>query len=195
MKNMTSSKIQSTQTHKRTTDSPAPVPRTRRALEGLAAEVAALKLEEVRLTAELDARLRLAREQVEPALQRVRASIAAKTAAVRAWAEAHPQAFNGRRSLELRDALLGWRSSPPALKPRPGWTWEQITAALKSRPEWHAYLRVREEPNKIRLLADRVALGEQALAGMGLCVAQEETFFIEPRLEATAVAPRESMTA
>jgi phage host-nuclease inhibitor protein Gam len=171
------------------------VPRSRRALAALAAEVAALKLEEVRLTAELDARLRLAREQVEPALQRVRGDIAAKTAAVRAWAEAHPEAFGGRRSLELPQALLGWRASPPALKPCAGWTWERVTATLKDQPQWQAYLRVREEPNKVRLLADRVALGEAALASVGLCVQQEELFFIEPRLEATQVPARESLAA
>lgn len=192
MKTMTSAKKHRPST---ASPSPAPPPRSRRALEALAAEVAALKLEEVRLTAELDARLRLAREQVEPDLQRVRADIAAKTAAVRAWAEAHPEAFAGRRSLELPEALLGWRASPPALRPAAGWTWERITASLKEHPDWHAYLRVREEPNKVRLLADRVALGEAALARVGLCVAQEECFFIEPRLEATTVAARESLAA
>jgi phage host-nuclease inhibitor protein Gam len=164
-------------------------------LEALAAEVAALKLEEVRLNAELDARLRLAREQVEPELERVRAGIAAKTEAVRGWAELHPEAFAGRRSLELPDALLGWRASPPALKPQAGWTWERVTANLKAQPEWRAYLRVREEPNQVRLLADRLALGDEALARMGLCVTQEEVFFLEPRLEATQVKPRETQAA
>lgn len=184
-----------TMTSSNSTAKPAaavPAPRSRRAFEALAAEVAALKLEEVRLAAELDARLRLAREQIEPALEKVRGDITAKTAAVRAWAEAHPDAFGGRRTLELPAALLGWRSSPPALKPCAGWTWERVTASLKTSPRWQAYLRVREEPNKIRLLADRLALGHEALASVGLTVIQEECFFVEPRLEATAVAARES---
>ena len=42
--------------------------RTRAELETLAARIAALKLEEVSPAAELDARLRLAREQLEPRL-------------------------------------------------------------------------------------------------------------------------------
>ncbi|MCX8156138.1 MAG: host-nuclease inhibitor Gam family protein [Verrucomicrobiae bacterium] len=189
MKTMTSPKSSKNKT-------PAvPVPRSRRALEALVAEIAALKLEEVRLAAELDARLRLAREQLEPALANLRAQLTAQTAAVRAWAEAHPDAFAGRRTLELPVALLGWRASPPALKPCAGWTWERVTAALKAAPAWQAYLRVREEPNKIRLLADRVALGDAALATVGLWVTQEELFFVEPRLEATGVPARESTAA
>jgi phage host-nuclease inhibitor protein Gam len=196
MKNMTSSKNGRGQPRgARKNPNLNPVPRTRAQLEALAAEVAGLKLEEVRLAAELDARIRLAREQLEPRLAEVRAAITAQTAAAREWAEANRAAFQGRRSLELPEAFLGWRAGQPALKPLEGCAWEDVVARLKILPAMRDYLRVREEPNKLRLLADRVALGEDGLSALGLRVVQDDSFFLEPRLEATGVNARESLAA
>lgn len=100
-----------------------------------------------------------------------------------------PAAPRTRAELEALAARIA------ALKPLAGWDWDRVTAQLKTMPARRDYLRVREEPNKLRLLADRIALGEDGLAAIGLRVAQEDTFFVEPRLEATGVNARESLAA
>lgn len=173
----------------------APAVRSRKDLETLVARIAALKLAEARQAARLDADLQRVRDRHEPRLAAVRAELDAKTEAARAWAEAHPAAFGGQRSLALPAGTLGWRAGQPTLKPLPGWTWDRVLAQLKSLPDLRDYIRVREDVNKQRLLADRAALGPDQLQTAGLHVAQTDHFFVEPKLAVTQVEERERLAA
>jgi phage host-nuclease inhibitor protein Gam len=164
-------------------------------LEARVAELALLKLEEAQVAAGLDADLQAARERHEPRLASLRKRLAALTAAAQTWADANRAEFGRLRSLELRAGTLGWRAGQPTLKPRPGWTWERVLAQLKSLAGLAGYVRLREEVNRQRLLADRVALGEERLGEIGVQLAQEDNFFVEPRLEVTNVNAREKLAA
>ena len=169
--------------------------RTRAQLEALLETMAGLKLEEARLAACLDDALRAARAEFEPGLTRLREDLELRTASAAVWAEAQTEAFAGARSLALAHGTLGWRAGHPALKLLPEVTWDDALARAKAQAGARPYVRVREELNKQRLLADRVALGADGLERLGLQILQEQSFFVEPRLEVTAVADRERMAA
>jgi phage host-nuclease inhibitor protein Gam len=172
-----------------------PAVQSRKDLESLVARITALKLAEARQSARLDAELQRARDRHEPRLGVLREKLAANTDAARAWAEAHPDEFGARRSLEMSAGTLGWRAGQPMLKPLPGWTWDRVLAQLKSLAGLRDYVRVREEVNKLRLLADRLALGPDRLQEAGLHLTQADHFFVEPKLAVTRVEEREKLAA
>ncbi len=172
-----------------------PVIFSRAELEARLAELARLKLEETVVAAQLDLELQAARDRYEPRLARLRRHVENLTAAARAWAEGNRADFGRLRSLELPAATIGWRAGQPALKPLPGWTWDRVLTQLKSLAGLAGYVRVREEVNRARLLADRLALGDAQLGEAGLAVVQDDNFYVEPKLEVVKVAVREKLAA
>jgi phage host-nuclease inhibitor protein Gam len=161
----------------------------------MVAQISCLKLEEARLAAELDRELQAARVRFAPRLASLRAGLDGKTEAVRVWAEANRAAFGRLRSLAVPEGVLGWRTSQPALKTLAGWTWDKVLAKLKTLPLMRDYVRTREEVNKQRLLADRIALGAETLQNIGLSITQEDCFFVEPKITVTKIADRQKVAA
>lgn len=90
--------------------------------------------------------------------------------------------FAKRKSMDTVHGSLGFRTCTPSLKPLKGFTWPSVLNMLKEfLPE---YVRVKEEPAKDKLLADReVPEVQQLLSKVGLKVDQDETFFVEPKKE------------
>lgn len=90
--------------------------------------------------------------------------------------------FVKKKSLETVHGVVGFRTGTPSLKTLKGFTWASVlTLVKKTLPE---YLRTKEEVNKELLLADRdKATIKVAMAEIGVCVAQDETFFIELKKE------------
>lgn len=167
-----------------------PAIRSRPEAEAAVREIAAMKLEEAKASAEMDTEMRLVEEKYAGHLSKLREAMETKIEQVRAWADANPEEFRERRSVELPDAVFGWRLGQPTIKTVSGWTWEAVLQGMLANPLWSEYIRTKQEVNKLRLLADRVALGEEVLGGAGLRVAQEESFFVEPKLETTSVEKR-----
>lgn len=94
--------------------------------------------------------------------------------------------FAKRKSMDTVHGSLGFRTGTPSLKPLKGFTWPSVLNMLKEfLPE---YVRVKEEPAKDKLLADReVPEVQQLLSKVGLKVDQDETFFVEPKKEELTV--------
>ena len=92
--------------------------------------------------------------------------------------------FNRKKSMETTHGVFGFRMGTPKLKPLRGFTWGAVTNLLKEFLP--VYVRVSEEPAKDRLLADRDVpeIAEQ-FQRVGIEVVQDETFFVEPKKEAT----------
>ncbi len=92
--------------------------------------------------------------------------------------------FSKRKSIETAHGTAGFRTGTPKLKLLKGFTWGAVTNML--REFMPAYLRLTEEPAKDKLLADRdmPEVAEQ-FAKIGIAVVQDETFFVEPKKEAT----------
>ena len=84
--------------------------------------------------------------------------------------------------MESVHGVIGFRTGTPKLKTLKGFTWGAVTNLLKEFLP--AYVRVTEEPAKDKLLADR---DNEEVSGMftrvGIAVAQDETFYVEPKKE------------
>lgn len=90
--------------------------------------------------------------------------------------------FGKKKSLESVHGTIGFRTGTPKLKTLKGFTWPAVTNLLKEFLP--GYVRVTEEPAKDKLLADRELDEVAALfPKVGISVAQDETFFVEPKKE------------
>ena len=152
---------------------------TREEMEALVGEITALKTNEQRLTAEMNEAVNAVRQNYEAQLGAIDEDITAKTALARAWAEEHPAEFGKGKSISMTHGDVGWRIGNPTLKTLRGWTWDRVLESLRAG-HWTKYLRVKSEVNKELLLADRATVN---LADVGCRVVQDETFFIEPRIQ------------
>lgn len=98
------------------------------------------------------------------------------------YAENNRDEFGNKKSLELTHGIIGFRTGTPKLKLLKGFTWNSVTNLLKNFLP--TYVRVEEEPAKDRLLSDRDAPEVAAkLKDCGICVAQDESFYVEPKKE------------
>lgn len=90
--------------------------------------------------------------------------------------------FGKRKSVECVHGVFGFRTGTPKLKTLKGFTWG---AVLKLCEEFlPGYIRTTNEVAKDKLLADRDREGVKELfAKVGVQVTQDETFFIEPKME------------
>lgn len=110
--------------------------------------------------------------------------------------ENQAELFTKKKSLDMAHGTIGFRTGTPKLKTLKGFTWASaLTLVKKYIP---GYVRTSEEIAKDKLLADReletVEFIENeitkkripmcdAMAECGIIVAQDETFYVEPKKE------------
>jgi len=172
---------------------PAAQVRTRAEMETLAGEIAEMKNRQRAHSAEMDAGLNEIRKRYAAILGGLDEQIAARMELAREWAEANLAEFGAAKSLELTHAVIGYRTGQPQLKTLTGWTWERVLEKLASLPGAGELVRTKVEVNKQQILAERGNLGAERLREMGVRVAQEETFFVDPKLN--GVDGRERLAA
>lgn len=96
--------------------------------------------------------------------------------------ENQAELFTKKKSLEMTHGTIGFRTGTPKLKPLKGFTWGAVTNLLQEFLP--GYVRTVTEPAKDKLLADRDDKDTAALfAKVGICVVQDETFYVEPKKE------------
>lgn len=96
--------------------------------------------------------------------------------------ENRDELFSKRKSLETTHGTMGFRTGTPKLKTLKGFTWGAVVNMLKEFLP--GYVRISEEANKEKLLADRESEEVAALfPKVGITVVQDETFFVEPKKE------------
>lgn len=162
----------------------APAIRSRIEAEALTREIASLILQRNQESIDLDTHITNLRAKYEESLASLQKQIEEKTEVARAWAEANPSEFRGLKSLEMTHAVIGWRTGQPTLKTLAGWTWDRVLEKLQSLGgRWLTYVRTRAEVDKRVLLADRESFQPEDLRAIGLRVVQDESFFIEPKLQ------------
>jgi phage host-nuclease inhibitor protein Gam len=92
--------------------------------------------------------------------------------------------FSKRKSIETVHGMVGFRTGTPKLRTLKGFTWAAVTTLLSEfLPE---YVRTTTEPAKDKLIADRD--NEEVskyFTKVGIDVVQDETFYVEPKKEAT----------
>ena len=158
-----------------------PTIRSRAEAESVLGDIRTMTIERNQLVLEAEAAKKAIDAQIEQAVGERNQAMEIKTEQLRAWAEASPSEFLGKKTLFLTHGALGWRIGKPCLKTLPGWTWDRVLDALKEAQA--AYVHVKESVNKEQLIADREVLGSETLREFGVRVIQEEPFFVEPKIE------------
>lgn len=151
-------------------------------VEALVGEIALLTIQRDQNMAKMDEELQEVRKQYGESIATVSARIDAGVADLRAWADAHPEEFIGRKSIEMVHGTVGFRTGMPALKTVRGVTWDKVLEKLNAMG-LVAYVRAKYEADKEKLLADREEAVGQLFGQIGVLVKQEETFFVEPKRE------------
>ena len=96
--------------------------------------------------------------------------------------ENREELFSKRKSMETAHGVIGFRTGTPKLKTRKGFTWAAVLELL--RKFGRDYIRATEEIAKDKLLADRDSDEcQQLMEDCGIIVAQDETFYVEPKKE------------
>lgn len=96
--------------------------------------------------------------------------------------ENREELFSKRKSMETTHGTLGFRTGQPKLKTKKGFTWAAVLDLLKKFGQ--DYIRTVEEPAKDKLLANREDEDcQQVMKDCGILVAQDETFYVEPKKE------------
>lgn len=93
------------------------------------------------------------------------------------WASPRrPELFkDGKKSASTALTTYGYRLGQPSLKPASGWTWDKVTALLKTTRR-KVYLVTKVTPDKEAI---RLHVKPHKLAKLGLKIEQIETFFVE----------------
>jgi len=160
-----------------------PVVRSRGEAEGVLARIRVRVIDQQSIAAERERDLQAVDDKYKGRLVVLNQEVAALTEQLRVWAEANPSEFNGAKSLPMTDGVIGWRIGNPTLKTLSGWIWDRVLEKLKSAATYAGFLRVKEEVDKAGILAMRENLLPGDLREMGVRVVQEESFFVEPKIE------------
>ena len=138
------------------------------------------------ITAKLDQKIAKLREEYAEELSGLCTRKLECMVRVQMWAEANADDFQEKRSMDFAHARIGFRVGMPKLKLKVK-GWDKVTEKLKELlPN---YVRTVVEPAKDKLLADReVESVNKHFKTCGIEVIQEETFFIEPKVEEIAGA-------
>ena len=90
--------------------------------------------------------------------------------------------FAKKKSLDMAHGTIGFRTGTPKLKTLKGFTWASVLQMV--REFLPGYVRTSEEVAKDKLLADRDEDGMfDKMSKCGITVAQDETFYVEPKKE------------
>lgn len=85
--------------------------------------------------------------------------------------------FEGRQMIKANGMDYGFRKGKVRLALMDGYTEETVLEAVKENLP--GYIRVKEEIAKDKLLADKDTITDKDLASTGLCLTQDEAFFIK----------------
>lgn len=164
---------------------------TREDAEACVGAVALLTLAQIETTAKMDAEIAAARQRYESQLGEMAATLNLETDKLRAWAEANPDQFpKGRKSIQFVQGTIGFRTGTPklALLNR-SWSWKKVLEAIKQQGmDKLGFIRSTPEVDKEYILASHSKAKqpelhvEGVLKPVGLKIAQDESFYIEPNL-------------
>ena len=164
--------------------SKGPLLKTREDVELCMGALAELTIKRMGIEATLNDELKAVRDRYQEELANVGEDADAEFRLLKEWAEAHPEEFKDRKSMELTHGALGFRTGTPAVRFLKGWTETMVLAVLDMAAELRErYVRVVVEINKQALIEDREGLGADKLNAFGLKITQSETFFVEPKIE------------
>jgi len=140
-----------------------------------------------RVEGELNAELTAVRERYEAVITELRARLEAAKASLERFAASRMADFAAARTRDLVHGRIGWRLTPPAVKPiNRKWTWASVLDVIEGAGRKLAHwVRVKREVDKEAILADYAAsrVGDTDLAAVGLRIAQDEQFVLDLNLD------------
>lgn len=138
-----------------------------------------------KINAELDVQITNLREKRADEIAQLTEQKDKNFEIVQAYALANrDELFSKKKSIDGTHGTFGFRTGTPRLKTLRGITWAASLKLIKAfLPD---YVRVKEEPAKDMLIADReIPEVASKLQDCGIEVVQDETFFIELKKEET----------
>jgi phage host-nuclease inhibitor protein Gam len=97
------------------------------------------------------------------------------------WAKADCKNWDGK-SFDLSQGTIGFRTNPPKLEKKKGFTWDAVTELLKKH--FPHLVRIKEEPNKEAIIGMRDEKEfEKLTEKCYVSVVQDETFFVKTKEE------------
>jgi phage host-nuclease inhibitor protein Gam len=155
-------------------------PITRNEAEGIMREIAELTLEERSIKTEIDLAVLEIKERHSQRLTDIKAGIKQRADQLQAWSEVATEEFGKHKSLVMECGRLGFRTGTPKLVLLSrSWTWDKVLAAVERILP--SFIRNKPEVDKEAILNQRDELAEY-LPMVGIKVAQDESFFVEPDL-------------
>lgn len=98
------------------------------------------------------------------------------------YATRNKDLFEGRKSIDLLSATVGFRTTPPRVERLTNETWERVALRMEAMEWGEPYLKqARPTLNKEALLNARGMLEPEQLTVVGICFAQDELFYLEPK--------------
>lgn len=157
--------------------------RSKEELVETVAEIARLTVDANLLRATMDERIMQIRDEFQPKIEAAEAEIKAEVKAAKVWAKANKTEFGEAKSLDLGLAVVGFRTGMPKVSFLKGWNVEKCIAAVLERFPRRGYVRTVEELDKQALIADRDKLTACECDNIGIEIDQDETFFVDVKLE------------
>ena len=123
-------------------------------------------------------------EKYKDTLDEIGKDLEVKSELLSGWATNNPSEFGNLKSLELTHGRLGWRTGMPKLIKTAKEKWDDMVVRIREHLGT-AFVRTSEEVDKAAILK---AHGESPfdpaqLRLAGVKIAQEESFFVEPKIE------------
>ncbi len=159
------------------------------------ATYAKAQAEHAKITAEIELKCARIREKHQDKLSQLQTTLDSSFDTLQAFAtENQAELFTKKKSLDMVHGTIGFRTGTPKLKTLKGFTWASALQLVKEfLPD---FIRSTEEIAKDRLLSERDTevmkpgdpLGpgvplREVMGKCGISVAQDETFFVEPKKE------------
>ena len=138
--------------------------------------------EQAQINAKMDEMFTLIRDKHAIRLQELEAAKKISFEKVQSFSENNREIFGKKKSFEMAQGSIGFRTGTPKLTTAKGFTWAAILTLLKKKGS--EYLIIKEEPAKAKIIADREKPKVQVLmAEVGIECTQVETFFIDLKKE------------
>ncbi|MGQ0740186.1 MAG: host-nuclease inhibitor Gam family protein [Bacteroidota bacterium] len=139
-----------------------------------------------KIEAEMELKKQRIEEQYREQIQSLNDEMAVPKETLEVWAKKDAANWEGK-SCDLAHGTVGFRTNPPKLEKKKGFTWDAITELLKKH--FPDLVRTKEEPMKESIIAMRNEKEFNKVAEKCfLTVTQDETFFIKTKEEELATA-------
>lgn len=140
-----------------------------------------------KLNAEMDAQIVKIRQKYDAELGQLGAENVELFNKLQGFALINKGLFTVKKSLDMTHGIIGFRTAPPALKTRKGFTWAAVLKLLEDKAS--QFIRNKPEVDKEALLAQREEPAVvELMAQVGVQVEQAETFYVELKKEGALTA-------